>query len=338
MARTRRVLAKVEFYAFAFFLYDKQLARAMKIVFMGTPQAAATSLERIVNDGHDVAAVYTQPDRPSGRGNKIAFSPVKQFAIDNGISVLQPTKVRTPAALAEFRSHDADVAVVVAHGRILPEAFLQAFPMGAINVHFSLLPKYRGAAPVNWAIVNGERTTGVTTMKMDAGLDTGPVLMQRQTDIGENETAVELLARLSGLGSDLLSETLRDYSSLTPQPQNDADTSFAPLMKKEDGLINWTLTASEIANRVRGFQPFPTAFTHFRDKKLTIWAAGPVDIDHRLSHPGELVEATGERLLVFCGGDSVLRIAELQLEGKRRVTSRDFINSARPKIGDRFGS
>lgn len=310
----------------------------MKIVFMGTPQAAATSLERIVNDGHDVAAVYSQPDRPAGRGNKIAFSPVKQFAIDNGISVLQPTKVRTPEALDEFRSHDADVAVVVAYGRILPETFLHAFPMGAINVHFSLLPKFRGAAPVNWAIVNGERTTGVTTMKMDAGLDTGPVLMQRQTDIGENETAVELLARLSGLGSGLLSETLRDYASLTPQPQSDSDASFAPLMKKEDGLINWTLTASEISNRVRGFQPFPTSFTHFREKKLTIWAAAPVDIDHRLSHPGELVEAAGERLLVFCGGDSVLRIAELQLEGKRRVTSRDFINSARPKIGDRFGS
>ncbi len=175
-------------------------------------------------------------------------------------------------------------------------------------------------------------------MKMDAGLDTGPVLMQRQTDIGENETAVELLARLSGLGSDLLSETLRDYTSLTPQPQNDADASFAPLMKKEDGLINWTLTASEISSRVRGFQPFPTAFTRIREKKLTIWSASPVDIDHGLSHPGELVEAAGESLMVLCGGGSVLTIAELQLEGKRRVTSRDFINSARPKMGDRFGS
>ncbi len=331
------MLAKVNFYAFAFFLYVDQLVRAMKIVFMGTPQAAAISLERIVNDGHDVAVVYTQPDRPSGRGNKIAFSPVKQFAIDNGISVLQPTKIRTPAALDEFRSQDADVAVVVAYGRILPETFLHAFPMGAINVHFSLLPKYRGAAPVNWAIVNGEITTGVTTMKMDAGLDTGPVLIQKQTDIGENETAVELLARLSGLGSDLLSETLRDYPSLTPQPQNDADASFAPLMKKEDGLIDWTLTASEISNRVRGFQPFPTAFTQFRDKKLTVWTASPTTVDVEIGRPGEILEVGPERLLIVCDRDSVLQIDELQMEGKRRMTARDFVNGFKPVVGEILG-
>src|SRR5215204_649334 len=159
----------------------------MKIVFMGTPAAAVPTLERIVNDGHDVVAVYAQPDKPSGRGNKIGYSPVKQFALDNDLPVVQPTKIRTAEALDEFRSHEADVAVVVAYGRILPETFLNAFRMGAINVHFSLLPKYRGAAPVNWAIVHGEKETGVTTMKMDAGLDTGPTLLQRATPISESE-------------------------------------------------------------------------------------------------------------------------------------------------------
>ncbi|MEQ1765365.1 MAG: methionyl-tRNA formyltransferase, partial [Pyrinomonadaceae bacterium] len=158
----------------------------MRIVFMGTPAAAAVSLERLIDDGHDVAAVYTQPDRPAGRGNKITFSPVKQFALERDIQLLQPTKIRTDEALDEFRSFNADIAVVVAYGRILPDTFLNAFPNGAVNVHFSLLPKYRGAAPVNWAIVNGEIVTGVTTMNMDAGLDTGDILLQKETRIGDD--------------------------------------------------------------------------------------------------------------------------------------------------------
>src|SRR6478735_1386336 len=181
----------------------------MKIVFMGTPQAAVPSLERILSAGYEVAAVYTQPDRPSGRGNRVTFSPVKQFAVEHELPVFQPIKLRTDEAAAEFRSHAADLAVVVAYGRILPDSFLQAFPGGAINVHFSLLPKFRGAAPVNWAIVNGETETGVTTMKMDAGLDTGDILLQQSTAIGSDETAIALMERLSVVGAELLSETLR---------------------------------------------------------------------------------------------------------------------------------
>ena len=203
---------------------------------MGTPAASVPSLQRLLTEGHDVAAVYTQPDRPSGRGNKIKFSPVKQFAIDNGLSVLQPFKVRTAEALAEFKSLKADAAVVVAYGRILPETFLGAFPNGAINVHFSLLPKYRGAAPVNWAIVNGETQTGVTTMRMDAGLDTGPILLQRATDIGADETAIELLERLASFGADLLSETLLRLHEIEPRQQDHAAASLAPLMTRDDGL------------------------------------------------------------------------------------------------------
>jgi methionyl-tRNA formyltransferase len=310
----------------------------MKIVFMGTPQAAVVSLERVIADGHEVVAVYTQPDRPSGRGNKIAFSPVKQFALDHDLPVYQPAKIRTLEALEEFRSHNADVAVVVAYGRILPETFLSAFPMGAINVHFSLLPKYRGAAPVNWAIVHGEKTTGVTTMKMDAGLDTGAILMQRETAIGDDETAIELMQRLASIGADLLAETLGSYSSLRPRVQDEAAASLAPIMKKEDGLISWMLDARDISNRVRGFQPFPTAFSYYHGKKLTVWRSNVVDETHNLRHPGEIIEAAGDRLLVFCGGDSVLQITELQLEGKRRVSARDFINGVRPSVGEALGN
>lgn len=310
----------------------------MKIIFMGTPAAAVRSLERLVRDGHDVVGVYTQPDRPAGRGNKITHSPVKQFALEKGLSIHQPTKIRTDEALRDFRAHAADVAVVVAYGRILPASFLSAFPMGAINLHFSLLPKYRGAAPVNWAIVHGEMTTGVTTMQMDAGLDTGPILLQRETEIGENETAIELMSRLAELGAETLSETLARYAELTPIPQNDLDATFAPLMKKEDGLISWMLDAREISNRVRGFQPFPTAFTFMNGKKLTLWNTEPVYVDHGSSTPGEIIGASGDELMVFCGGDSVLGIKELQLEGKRRMGARDFINGVRPKVGDILGS
>jgi methionyl-tRNA formyltransferase len=331
-------MAKVKFYAFAFFLYDYLLALAMKIVFMGTPHAAVASLARVIRDGHDVVAVYTQPDRPAGRGNKITFSPVKRFAVDHDLPILQPSKIRTSEALAEFCALGADVAVVVAYGRILPETFLNAFPMGAINLHFSMLPKYRGAAPVNWVIVHGEKTTGVTTMQMDAGLDTGSILIQSETDIGENDNAIELMQRLSLLGADLLSETLTSYRTVKPRPQEDAEASFAPTMKKEDGIISWMLDARDISNRVRGFQPFPTAFTHFHGKKLTVWRAAPVDVDHTVSQPGEIIEASGDSLLVFCGGDSVLRLEELQLEGKRRQSARDFINGIRPKVGDQLGS
>ncbi|HEV7700804.1 MAG TPA: methionyl-tRNA formyltransferase, partial [Pyrinomonadaceae bacterium] len=240
----------------------------MRLVFMGTPQAAVASLQRLIADGHEIAAVYTQPDRPSGRGQKLAASPVKQVALEHGLDVRQPLKIKTVEAFDEFRGLKADAAIVVAYGRILPERWLTAFPQGAINVHFSLLPKYRGAAPVNWAIANGETQTGVTTMQMDAGLDTGNILLQRSVAIGPEENAVALMARLSGLGADLLTETLASLDTITPQAQDDAAATFAPIMKKEDGLIDWSRSAREIANRVRGFQPFPTSFTFLEGSRL----------------------------------------------------------------------
>ncbi|HMJ07377.1 MAG TPA: methionyl-tRNA formyltransferase [Pyrinomonadaceae bacterium] len=308
----------------------------MKIVFMGTPKAAASSLERLIADGHEIAAVYTQPDRPAGRGNKIAFSPVKELAAAAGLTVLQPTKVKTPEAAQLFASHNADVAVVVAYGRILPDPFLYAFSHGAINVHFSLLPKYRGAAPVNWAIVNGETETGVTTMKMDAGLDTGAVLLQSKLPIPTDMNAIDLMDALADVGAELLSETLLRLSELTPQPQNGADASYAPILKKDDGLINWALEARSIKDRVRGFQPFPTSFTFYGGKRLTVWTANVGETDGQ-NEPGTIVHAEADLLDVACGGGSVLEIIELQLEGKRRMSARDFINGMKPVVGTSLG-
>jgi len=312
----------------------------MKLVFMGTPQAAVPTLERLLADGHEVVAVYSQPDRPSGRGNKIVFSPVKQFALDFGIPVLQPLKVRTPEALKEFRKHRADVAVVVAYGRILPEGFLNAFQHGAVNVHFSLLPKYRGAAPVNWSIVNGETDTGVTTMKMDIGLDTGDILFQRSISIEPEETAPELMERLSHLGADLLSETLRDLSSVEPRPQDHSMATLAPIMKREDGLIDWNMPAAEIANRVRGFQAFPGTFTFLDGKRVVLWSAQPCEQNdpNEVAVPGTLVNAANDQMIVAAGGRTFLCVEELQFEGKRRVHVSEAINGGQLKPGHFFSS
>lgn len=309
----------------------------MKIVFMGTPQAAVPSLEKILHDGHEIVAVYTQPDRPSGRGNKLTAPPVKEFALHHNLQVFQPTKIRTPDALEIFKSHAADVAVVVAYGRILPKTLLEAFPHGALNVHFSLLPKYRGAAPVNWAIVNGEKKTGVTTMKMDEGLDTGDILLVSETEIGADETAVELMTRLSFTGAELLSETLKKLDEITPRPQNHDEATLAPIMKKEDGVIDWNLTAVEIANRVRGFEPFPTSYTKYQDKKLTIWKAKPTNEGPMTNDRGQILESKGDKLFVACGNQTVLQIEELQLEGKKRMPTRDFLNGVKLQIGEKLG-
>ncbi len=308
----------------------------MKIVFMGTPNAAVATFERILRDGHQIVAVWTQPDKPAGRGNKLTASPVKEFAMQNDLPIYQPIRIKTAESLELFQSHNADVAVVVAYGRILPETFLQTFPRGAINVHFSLLPKYRGAAPVNWTIANGEIKTGVTTMQMDAGLDTGGILLQRETEIGADENAINLMERLSLFGADLLSETLAMRDEIAPQPQTDLEATFAPMLKKEDGLIDWNRTAEEISNRVRGFQPFPTSYTKFQGRKLTVWKSRVEGQESRVES-SKILEAKGDRFLVGCGQNSVLRVEELQLEGKRRMPTRDFLNGIKVQTGEKLG-
>lgn len=304
---------------------------------MGTPQAAVPTLRQCVADGHEVVAVWTQPDKPAGRGNKVSFSPVKEFALSHGLQVFQPARIKNEETKQLFASHDADVAVVVAYGRILPNEFLRAPRRGCINVHFSLLPLYRGAAPANWAIVNGERETGVTTMFIEPALDTGPILLQSKTKIGATETAPELMERLAEIGAGLLGETLARLDELTPRPQRDQYATFAPILRKEDGLIDWSRSAAEIERRVRGFQPWPNAYTTFNSKGLTIWRAQPVESSNPNTTPGEVIVAHGDELLVSCGEQTALRLIEVQPEARKRIPVRDFINGMRLKVGDRFG-
>jgi methionyl-tRNA formyltransferase len=309
----------------------------MRIVFMGTPQAAVPALRRCLEDGHEVVAVWTQPDKPSGRGNKVSFTPVKEFALSRGLSVFQPARIKNDEAKQTFASHDADVAVVVAYGRILPDEFLRAPRRGCINVHFSLLPLYRGAAPANWAIVKGETETGVTTMFIEPTLDTGPILLQRKTPIGEKETAPELMQRLSEIGAELLGETLARLDDLTPRPQHDADATFAPVLKKEDGLIDWSQSAFVIERRIRGFQPWPNAYTRFDSKSLILWEAQPsISVTSGIAN-GELIVAQRDELVVQCGQQTALRVLEVQPEARKKMAARDFINGMHLKVGDRFG-
>ena len=303
---------------------------------MGTPAAAVPCLERLAADGHKILAVYTQPDRPAGRGNKIAPTPVKSAAIARGIEVRQPEKIRTPEAIEAFRELNADLAVVVAYGRILPAEYLQAFALGAINVHFSLLPKYRGAAPVNWAIVNGETETGVTTMRMDTGLDTGDVLLTASTRIGPDETAVELMDRLAVLGAELLAKTLDGIDSIEPKPQDDSQATLAPIMRREDGRVDWSLSATQIGNRIRGFQPFPGSSSTFRGAGVKFWG-GTVEETAGAAAPGEILEAVRDRLLIACGVGTALKVTDVQPEGKARMKAADFINGFKPLVGERFG-
>lgn len=313
----------------------------MRLVFMGTPESAALSLGRLIDDGHEIVAVWTQPDRPAGRGNKMHQSPVKEFAVQHNLTIHQPLKIRTQEAKTLFASHGADAAVVVAYGRILPPEFLSAPTQGCINVHFSLLPKYRGAAPVNWAIVEGEKETGVTTMRIVEELDAGPILLQRATDIGESETAPELMARLAEIGADLLSETLKGIDNLKARPQRNEEATLAPMLQRQTGRIDWTLDAFAIDRRVRGLQPWPNAYTTLHSRRLIIRRA-TAEKPQQLSVltrtvPGQIIEAHGDRLVIACRDETALRILELQPEDSRRMSARDFLNGMHIKAGDVLG-
>jgi len=309
----------------------------MRIVFMGTPDSAVPSLRRLVEDGHEIVAVWTQPDKPAGRGRKLHESPIKEFAIEHGLTVHQPGKIKTSEAKELFAAHQADVAIVVAYGKILPNEFLSAPARGCINVHFSLLPKYRGAAPVNWAIVNGEEQTGVTTMRIVEELDAGPILLQKATQIDADETAPEVMSRLAEIGADLLSETLRNLDDIAPKPQESKEATFAPILNREDGLIDWSMDAFAIERRVRGFQPWPNAHTTFNARRLILWR-GVSETTHAPIHsPGQIVEAHADGFVVASGQATALRILEIQFEGGRRMSARDFINGAHIEVGATVG-
>jgi len=305
---------------------------------MGTPQAAVPTLRRCLEDGHEVVAVWTQPDRPAGRGKKLAAPPVKEFALQHGLTVHQPAKIKNEAALRLFASHGADAAVVVAYGRILPDSFLSAPRLGCVNVHFSLLPKYRGAAPVNWAIVRGEAETGVTTMRIVRELDAGAILLQSATGIGAGETAPELMGRLALTGAELLGETLARLDQIEPREQEEEKATFAPVLRREDGLVEWALDAAQIERRVRGFQPWPNAHTTYDSQRLVIWRAEVAEGgDSQPGDVGQILRAQGDELLVSCGEGTRLLLGEVQPEGKRRMSARDFLNGARVRAGERLG-
>jgi methionyl-tRNA formyltransferase len=315
----------------------------MRLIFMGTPEFAVPSLSRLLDNGHEIAAVFTQPDKPVGRGKQPQAPPVKTFALEHHLTVHQPAKIKTSEEVrAVFEAVQPDACVVAAYGKILPEWLLKIPRLGCINVHASLLPGYRGAAPINWAIANGEKQTGVTIMQMDIGMDTGAMLARRATAIGEEETAVELTARLSHIGAELLSESLPGIASgaLIPEPQNESEATYAPILKREDGLIDWRLSAAEIANRVRAFQPWPSVFTMFRGARLIFWRATEISRDdikttlHQSTEPARIAAIDKSGFVVSCAGATLLHVEEVQLEGKRRVPSRDFLNGSRLSAGD----
>ena len=306
----------------------------MRLIFLGTPAFAVPTLEAVVRAGHEVAAVLTQPDRPRGRGQNAAASPVKETALELGLTVYQPERVRRLEAVEYLREIGCDAMVVVGYGQIIPQMVIDLAPLGIINVHASLLPKYRGAGPIQWAILRGETRTGVTTMRIDAGLDTGDMLMKAETEIGPDENAIELGRRLAVMGADLLVETLEGLraGTIVPEKQDDAQATLAPLLKKEDGAIDWTESAWAIHNRVRGLQPWPGAQTSFRGTPLHLWktrnpAAGS-------GAPGRLVSL--KPLVVACG-EGFLEVVEVQLEGRKRISAADFANGQRLAENDILG-
>lgn len=303
-------------------------AESLRTVFMGTPEFALASLESLFATGVNLVGVYTQPDRPKGRGKKLAASPVKRLALEHGIPVFQPQKLRDPEAIKELRELQPDLIIVVAYGQILPKAVLDIPHYHCINVHASLLPKYRGAAPINKAIIDGEIETGVTTMLMDVGLDTGDMLVKMSLPIRADETAGQLHDRLALVGRKALEETLHRLcaGSLAPEKQDDELSCYAPMMKKEDGLIDWKKSAIEIHNQVRGLDPWPGAYTYLDEDVLKI-AATAIDMDIS-GEPGTILSADKTGVRVACGGGTLI-IGELQLPGKKRLSAMNFL-SGRP--------
>jgi len=309
----------------------------MSLVFAGTPRFAVPTLEKLVEAGFHVRLVVTQPDRPSGRGMELTPSPVKQSALKLYIPVSQPDKIKTNAEFqAQLSELRPEAIIVVGYGRIIPLWMIDLPKFGNLNVHASLLPKYRGAAPIQWAIAQGETVTGVTTMQIDSGLDTGPILLQRELAITDQDTAETMAPKLAALGAELMIETLRGLqaASLHPKSQDHDRATLAPILKKEDGRIDFRRSATEIWNRLRAFQPWPGAFTTFRGKNLHIWSARPVVAEI----PPGTMRMQDHSLLVGCGERSALELIELQMEGKKRMSVQDFVNGYRPKDGEVLGN
>ena len=291
----------------------------------------------LAQNDFEIAAVYTQPDRPRGRGQEVSYAPVKEVAMAAGVPVHQPQKIRAPEVADQLRSIAPGVIVIIAYGQIIPARLLDIPKHGWINLHASLLPKYRGAAPINWAIANGETRTGNTTMRIDAGMDTGEMLLQQALEIGAQETAPELLARLSEAGAGLITETLRGLQegALHGRPQNNSEATLAPILKREDGLIDWTRSAVEIFNKMRGFAPWPGAYSVFRGQTCHLLGE-PVSNETTSELPGTLLTGKQE-VRVACGQGSLLKLSHVKLEGRKQVTAPEFANGARLQVRERLG-
>jgi methionyl-tRNA formyltransferase len=310
---------------------------SLNLVFCGTPAFAVPTLEKLVEAGFAVPLVVTQPDRPKGRRMELALSPVKQRALRLGLQINQPDKIKNDEEFRERLGKIApDAIIVVGYGRIIPQWMIDLPPLGNLNLHASLLPRYRGAAPIQWAIARGESVSGLTTMRIDAGLDTGDILLQKEIPIAPPDTTVTLAPRMAAIGADLMVETLRGLQSGTvyPRSQDHAKATLAPILKKEDGQIDFQRTAQEILNRLRGFQPWPAAYTSFRGKNLHIRSAQPVE---RSSATAELLVESG-LLIVGCGKESALQLLEVQLEGKKRMPAADFVHGHQPHTGEKLGN
>ena len=308
----------------------------MRIVFMGTPEFAVPSLKALLDAGYGVVGVFTQPDRPVGRGHKLAACPVKKLAVERGVPVYQFERLRNEEGLACLRALAPDIVVTAAFGQILSQALLDVPKMGTVNVHASLLPAYRGAAPINWCILNGETRTGVTTMLTDAGVDTGAMLLRCETDIGEVETAAELSVRLSQLGAELLIETLKGYiaGEIAPIPQDERLASRQPMLKKEMGLIDWTRSAKEIACQARGLDPWPSAYTDYLGGTLKIYRACPVEGE---GDPGTVLRSSAKEGLFVACGEGALEVLEMQAPGGKRMNARAYLAGKKIEPGTKFG-
>ena len=294
----------------------------MKLIFMGTPDFSVGTLEALIAAGHEITLVVSQPDKPKGRGHELAPTPVKETALKHGLKVFQPKRLRDPETVKTLEETPADAIVVIAFGQIVPASILHMKKYGCINVHGSLLPKYRGAAPIQWAVIDGEMESGVTIMQMDEGLDTGDMLLKAETPVGENETSGELFERLCYLGADLLIDTidaLKD-ETITPIPQNEEEASYASMLSKKDSPIDWNKTAQQVHNQVRGLSPWPVANTMYHGKQLKIHQTLVSSKEH--GNPGDVIEKNNK--FFVCCGDGAVELVTVQYEGGKRMSAKDF--------------
>ncbi|MCI6091705.1 methionyl-tRNA formyltransferase [bacterium] len=310
----------------------------MRIIFMGTPDFSVGTLEALVEAGHEVVLAVTQPDKPKGRGKEMQFTPVKECALRHGIPVFQPKKVRDPECVEELKKYQADVCVVIAFGQILPKEILEMTPYGCINVHASLLPSYRGAAPIQWAVIRGEKISGVTTMQMDEGLDTGDMLEKTEIILDEKETGGSLHDKLAEAGAKLCVHTLDKLvqGDLTPQKQGESPTEYARMLDKKLGDINWEQSAVEIERLIRGLNPWPSAYTDWNGKTMKIWEADAVPGENTEKAPGTITDVTKDDFAVQTG-DGQLRVRALQIPGKKRMEADAFLRGYQVKVGEHLG-